>query len=159
VAGRGLASALRQGPPVTEVLLAIRAATLNLITVAAERALLLVVADDAHRLDAASVECLTFAVRRLKNDRAVALFAVRGPSALDGLRLRELRLTGLAEADATALLADRFGLPMGAGGDAAAGLLGVRQPTGPAGITSRSQRRAARRARAARGAVESGACS
>jgi hypothetical protein len=56
---------------------AVAVASLDLLAIAAEDAPLLVVVDDAPRVDAASVEALRFAARRLDADRVGFLFAAR----------------------------------------------------------------------------------
>ena len=57
---------------------AVAVATLDLLAMAAEDAPVLVVIDDAPWVDAASVEALRFAARRLDADRVGFLFAARG---------------------------------------------------------------------------------
>jgi DNA-binding CsgD family transcriptional regulator len=82
------------------------AALTLLADVAASRALLCVI-DDAQWLDHVSAQVLGFVARRLFADRVGMVFAVRDPSergiVLDGLP--ELRLGGLPDTDARALLA------------------------------------------------------
>ena len=56
---------------------AVAVATLDLLAMAAEDAPVLVVVDDAPWVDAASVEALRFAARRLDADRVGFLFAAR----------------------------------------------------------------------------------
>ena len=60
---------------------AVAVATLDLLAMAAEDAPVLVVVDDAPWVDAASVEALRFAARRLDADRVGFLFAARTESA------------------------------------------------------------------------------
>src|SRR5204863_4151216 len=85
---------------------AVGAATLSLLSAYAEESPVLVLVDDAHRLDTASAEALLFAARRLLADPIALVFAVREgePSLLDGADLRVMRLAGLARADAAELL-------------------------------------------------------
>lgn len=92
-----LAGALAIGFPVAADLFATHAATLSLFAEAAEERTLLAVADDAHRLDVASLRALLFVARRLTSERVVLLFAVRdqGASALDDAGLPEHSLAGL----------------------------------------------------------------
>jgi AAA ATPase domain len=81
-------------------------AALTLLSEAAEERPLICVVDDAQWLDAASVRCLAFAARRLLAEPIAMVFAVRELSAEDALSgLPELRVTGLADHDARALLA------------------------------------------------------
>lgn len=81
-------------------------ATLSLLTEAAEARPVLAVVDDAHWLDAASVDALLFAVRRLDADRVAVVFAVRDGMttafAPDGVPT--LRVGRLDAASALALL-------------------------------------------------------
>ena len=56
---------------------AVAVATLDLLAMAAEDAPVLVVVDDAPWVDAASLEALRFAARRLHADRVGFLFAAR----------------------------------------------------------------------------------
>ncbi|WP_207944716.1 ATP-binding protein [Actinomadura rubrisoli] len=83
-------------------------ATLSLLSELAEGGPLLCVVDDAHWLDQASAQALTFAARRLDAEGIALLIAARdGADGLPAQVLPELRLTGLPEDEATALLADR----------------------------------------------------
>ncbi len=80
-------------------------AVLGLLSGAAEERPLLCLVEDAHWLDAASGLILGFVARRLEADSVAIVAAVREPSTrhdFDGLP--ELRLGGLAEADARTLL-------------------------------------------------------
>src|SRR4051812_37338866 len=81
-------------------------ATLSLLAeVATERPLLCLV-DDAQWLDAASGQVLGFVARRLLAESVAIVFAVRDPiDERELVGLPELRLEGLAEEDARALLA------------------------------------------------------
>ncbi|MEV6974917.1 AAA family ATPase [Kitasatospora sp. NPDC093806] len=88
-------------------------ATLGLLAeLAAERPLLCVV-DDVQWLDRSSLDALLIAARRLQVEGVALLLAARdgGPAGADGLPLAglpELRLSGLAESDATRLLDARL---------------------------------------------------
>jgi DNA-binding CsgD family transcriptional regulator len=103
-----LAGALAVGPPVASDPLAVRAATLSLLATVAETGPVLVAVDDAHWVDPASGEALTFAARRLESEGIVALFAMRDgePSVLDGSGLPQLAVRGLPSKAARALLAE-----------------------------------------------------
>ena len=80
-------------------------AALDLLAAMAEREPLAIVVDDAQWLDEASCQALAFVARRLVAEPIVMVIATRGDAdAFAGLP--ELRLTGLARADALALLAD-----------------------------------------------------
>jgi hypothetical protein len=81
-------------------------AALSLLsTIAADRPLLCLV-DDVQWLDDASAQALGFVARRLLADRVAIVFAARDPSDQRLLAgLRELRLEGLEDDDARALLA------------------------------------------------------
>ncbi len=102
-----VALALRQGERAARF--AISAATLSLLSRAAEDEALLVIVDDAHALDRPSAEALVFACRRLLADPLAVVAASRpyGPVADSGLP--RLDLTGLSAPDVARLLADRAG--------------------------------------------------
>ena len=83
-------------------------AALSLLARIAEEQALLCVVDDAQWLDAASAQILGFVARRLLAESIAIVFAVREPSDEHELvGLSELRLTGLDDEDAHALLASR----------------------------------------------------
>ncbi|MFE5584406.1 helix-turn-helix transcriptional regulator [Kitasatospora sp. NPDC056531] len=87
-------------------------ATLGLLAELASEQPLLCVVDDVQWLDRASLDALLLAARRLQAEGVALLLAVRtegGASAERQLGLPELRVSGLAEADATRLLAHRAG--------------------------------------------------
>src|SRR5262245_41913813 len=83
---------------------AVGAATLGLLAAAAERRPVLVVVDDAQWVDAASVEAVAFASRRLAGDPVAFLFAVRDDSAVLTGGFDELVVEGLDAASAQRLL-------------------------------------------------------
>lgn len=91
------------GPPAQPFLVGL--ATLTLLADAAAEQPVLVAVDDLHWLDPQSVTVLTFVARRVEHDRVVVMGSVRPgyPGVVDAA-LPELELTGLAEADAAALL-------------------------------------------------------
>lgn len=104
-----LRGALALGPSAPGGRFAASAATLSLLAAAARERPLLAVVDDAHWLDAASAEALSFTARRLGSENIAMLFAVREgeptsfePSGVDGLEV-----SGLSRRDAAALLAGR----------------------------------------------------
>jgi DNA-binding CsgD family transcriptional regulator len=79
---------------------------LGLLAEAAAARPLLCVVDDVQWLDQASARALGFAARRLQADAVAVLLAGREAGELGGAAgLAEVRLTGLADADARALLA------------------------------------------------------
>jgi DNA-binding CsgD family transcriptional regulator len=88
-------------------LFAVSAATLSLLAAAAGDEPLLCVVDDAQWLDRASADTFVFSARRLEHDPVVLLFAAREPgeAAFAAPGLPELRITGLPDDDARALLA------------------------------------------------------
>jgi DNA-binding CsgD family transcriptional regulator/tetratricopeptide (TPR) repeat protein len=88
-------------------------AVLGLLTAVAEHEPLLCLVDDAQWLDGASADALVFVARRLEADAVAIVLAVREGAArrLDAAGLPELRLEGLAPADAAALLDDAGPLP------------------------------------------------
>ena len=80
-------------------------AALSLLSEAAAHQPLLCLVDDAQWLDSASAQVFGFVARRLLADSVAMVFAVRTPAAEGDLGgLPELRLQGLAEDDARALL-------------------------------------------------------
>ena len=81
-------------------------AALSLLAQIAEERPLLCVVDDGQWLDVASAQILGFVARRLLAESIAIVFAVREPSDEQQLvGLSELRLTGLLDEDAHALLA------------------------------------------------------
>src|SRR3954465_6615294 len=100
----GVAFGLSSGDAPDRFLVALAALSL-LAEVGAERPLLCLV-DDAQWLDGASAQVLGFVARRLLAESVGLVFAVRDPAEERGLvGLPELRLEGLADEDARALLA------------------------------------------------------
>jgi DNA-binding CsgD family transcriptional regulator len=84
---------------------------LSLLSEVAEEQPLVCLVDDAQWLDRASAQVLGFVARRLAAESVGMLFAVRTPSGeLAGLT--ELRVEGLSEADALALLASALSGPL-----------------------------------------------
>ncbi|MEV1129737.1 AAA family ATPase [Agromyces sp. NPDC049794] len=80
-------------------------AALSLLSEAAAQQPMLCLIDDAQWVDSASTQALAFVARRLLGDSIAMVFAVREPASNRGLDgLPELRLEGLAEDDAHALL-------------------------------------------------------
>jgi DNA-binding CsgD family transcriptional regulator len=81
-------------------------ATLGLLSCAATGSSILALVDDAHWLDPASAQVLTFVGRRLEDEPVVLLASVRDgvPSVFDDAGLPELRLSGLGDDAARALL-------------------------------------------------------
>jgi DNA-binding CsgD family transcriptional regulator len=90
-------------------------AALGLLAGQAARKPLLCLVDDAHCLDQESADVLAFVARRLDADSIAIVFAVREPGPAPGrlAGLPELRLAGLAEEDARALLAAAAGARLG----------------------------------------------
>jgi DNA-binding CsgD family transcriptional regulator len=98
-----VALGLASGEPPDRFLVAL--ATLGLLSATAEERPLLCIVDDFHWLDEASARALGFVARRLLAEPVALVLAVREPSADQRLAgLPELRLRGLGEADARALL-------------------------------------------------------
>jgi DNA-binding CsgD family transcriptional regulator len=102
-----LMGALALGPPVVGDRFTICAATLSLITAAAEGQPVMILVDDAGRLDASSAEALVFAARRLDAESVVMLAAVRegDDSAFLSAGLPELVVAGLDRESARTVLA------------------------------------------------------
>ena len=88
---------------------------MGLLAGQAARKPLMCLVDDAHCLDQESADVLAFVARRLDADSIAIVFAVREPAAAPGrlAGLPELRLAGLAEEDARALLAVAAGPRLG----------------------------------------------
>jgi DNA-binding CsgD family transcriptional regulator len=86
-------------------------AALGLLAEHASRKPLLCLVDDAHCLDRESADALAFVARRLYADSIAIIFAAREPEPRHGMLdgLPELRIAGLAEADACELLASTTG--------------------------------------------------
>jgi DNA-binding CsgD family transcriptional regulator len=97
-----VAFGLQQGVTPNRFLVAL--ATLSLLAEAAEVAPLVCLFDDAQWLDSASAQVLAFVARRLLAERIGMVFAVRDQGGADLAGLPELRVEGLADADALALL-------------------------------------------------------
>jgi DNA-binding CsgD family transcriptional regulator len=90
-------------------------ATLNLFAEAAEEGPLICLVDDAQWLDQASAQVLSFVARRVAAERILLVFALRDPTDRDVrsfVGLPELRLDGLGQADARALLAVAVRTPL-----------------------------------------------
>jgi DNA-binding CsgD family transcriptional regulator len=90
-------------------------ATLNLLAEVAEERPLLCLVDDAHWLDQASAQVLAFVARRVAAERLALVSALRDSSASDVhpfVGLPELRMDGLGETDARALLAAAVRAPL-----------------------------------------------
>jgi DNA-binding CsgD family transcriptional regulator len=99
-----VALGLASGDPPDRFLVGL--AALSLLAEAASERPLLCAVDDAQWLDAASGQVLGFVARRLLAESVAMVFAVRDPTEHRELAaLPELRLQGLAEDDARALLA------------------------------------------------------
>jgi DNA-binding CsgD family transcriptional regulator len=105
---KALASALGLAPSTGSDRFLVSAAVLGLLAEVAEERPLLCLVEDAHWLDTPSVEALVFAARRLHAERVAIVFAVREGAGrtFEGGGLPELLVTGLADEDARALLAD-----------------------------------------------------
>ncbi|WP_116952012.1 ATP-binding protein [Jiangella endophytica] len=112
-AALGVAFGLRDGAAPDRFLVGL--ATLNLLAEVAEEGPLLCLVDDAQWLDQASAQVLAFVARRVAAEPMALVFALRDPT--DGdvhpfAGLPELRLDGLGETDARALLAAAVRAPL-----------------------------------------------
>ncbi len=117
-AALGVAFGLRSGPTPDRYLVGL--ATLTLVAEVAEEEPLLCLVDDAQWLDEASAQVLAFVARRVSAERVALLFGVRDPDTDAGAvdpfgGLPELRLDGLGDADALALLAAAVREPLDEG--------------------------------------------
>ena len=101
------AFALEDGPAPER--LTVGAAVLSVLAAAADERPLMCVVDDAHWLDHASADTLTFAARRLHAEQVAVLFAAREPetAVFPAPGVPDLRVAPLTTAAARALLADR----------------------------------------------------
>jgi DNA-binding CsgD family transcriptional regulator len=104
-----VASGTAQGPPPDRFLVGM--GVLALVAAAGQETPLLCAVDDAHHLDAESMEALAFVARRLEADPAVLLFAGHDdPRLVEGAAgIPVLRVSGLDPEAATSLL--RSALP------------------------------------------------
>jgi DNA-binding CsgD family transcriptional regulator len=102
---------LSSGVPPDRFLISL--AVLSLLAEAAEQIPVLCLVDDVQWLDRSSAQALAFVARRLKAEAVVLLFAVREPLELDAfVRLPQLRLDGLSDANARELLSSVVGAPL-----------------------------------------------
>jgi DNA-binding CsgD family transcriptional regulator len=103
-----LRSALDLGPTAERDRFVIGAATLNLLSAHSERTPLLVLVDDAHWLDDASLTAMLFAARRLLVDPVAVLFAARTGEApaLEAARMPKLVLSGVDVRAAAEIVAE-----------------------------------------------------
>jgi len=102
-----VAFGMREGPAPDRFLVGL--AVLSLLAATAEDQPLACLVDDAQWLDQATVQCLTFAARRLLAEPIAMIFAAREPGDHDLAGLPWLTVTGLGDADARALLASAVG--------------------------------------------------
>lgn len=112
-AALGVAFGQRAGAAPDRFLLGL--ATLNLLAEVAEDGPLLCLVDDAQWLDEASAQVLAFVARRVAAERMALVFTLRdaGDGAVDTFGgLPELRLDGLGDTDAEALLAAAVRTPL-----------------------------------------------
>ena len=108
-----LRSAIALSDGVTDPL-AVCAASLGVLSVAAERRPVAVLVDDAHWLDSETAQVVGFVARRLLDEPAALIVALRDgeSSALDLSGVDELTLGGLAPDDAASLLDGRVSPPV-----------------------------------------------
>ena len=111
-AALGVALGVTSGQPPEPFLVAV--AALNLLAVAGEKQPLLCVVDDVQWLDHASAQALGFVARRLLAEPVAMVFAARTAAARDDslAGLPDLRLSGLAEPSARALLTSQSTAPL-----------------------------------------------
>jgi DNA-binding CsgD family transcriptional regulator len=109
----GIAFGARDGAAPDRFLVGL--AALHLLAEGAEDGPLLCLVEDAQWLDQASAQVLAFVARRLVAERIVLVFALRDPTDRDigaFTGLPELRLGGLGQSDARALLNAAVGAPL-----------------------------------------------
>ncbi|HEX2104189.1 MAG TPA: LuxR family transcriptional regulator [Solirubrobacteraceae bacterium] len=106
-----LRGSLALGEPVPHDRFAVPAAVLSLLGAAAEEHPVLAIVDDVHWLDAASLEALLFAARRVAAEGIVLLLAARDGEGFDARStgLARLRVGALDPGSARALLERRAG--------------------------------------------------
>jgi DNA-binding CsgD family transcriptional regulator/GrpB-like predicted nucleotidyltransferase (UPF0157 family) len=106
-----LKGSLALGEPVPHDRFAVPAAVLSLLGAAAEEQPVLAVVDDVQWLDAASLEALLFAARRVDAEGLVLVLAARDGEGFDAAStgLRRLRLDALDAESARRLLSERAG--------------------------------------------------
>ncbi|WP_214407409.1 BREX system ATP-binding domain-containing protein, partial [Pseudonocardia lacus] len=112
-AALGVAFGMREGAAPDRFLVGL--AVLSLLAEVAEDGPLLCVVDDAQWLDQASAQVLAFVARRVAAERLVLVFALRDPGDGDAsafVGLPELRMVGLPDPDARALLAAAVRAPL-----------------------------------------------
>lgn len=112
-AALGVAFGLRGGAAPDRFLVGL--ATLNLLAEVAEQTPLLCLLDDVQWLDQSSAQVLAFVARRVGAERIALMLAVRDPSEGDThsfAGLPELRLDGLGQSDARALLTGAVHAPL-----------------------------------------------
>jgi DNA-binding CsgD family transcriptional regulator len=106
-----VAFGLKSGTPPDRLFVGL--AVLGLLSEAAAERPLVCVVDDAQWLDRESAHALAFVARRLMAESVAVILAARATGEDDGLTgLPELRVEGLADADARALLASALPGPM-----------------------------------------------
>lgn len=109
----GVALGQHSGAPPDRFLVGL--ATLNLLAEVAERRPLLCIVDDAQWLDQVSAQVLAFVARRVDAERIALIFAVRddaGGESAAFAGLPDLRVEGLADADARTLLSAAVRTPL-----------------------------------------------
>ncbi len=112
-AALGVAFGMREGAAPDRFLVGL--AVLSLLAEVADDGPLLCLVDDAQWLDQASAQVLAFVARRVAAERVVLMFALRDPGDGDGsafVGLPDLRLVGLPDPDARALLAATVPSPL-----------------------------------------------
>lgn len=102
---------LHDDEPANPFLLAM--AVLGLLAEASRTGPLVCLVEDAHWVDAASMQALAFVSRRVDAERIAFVFVLRDPASVRQLTgLPTLPVTGLADPDARALLAAEVGVPL-----------------------------------------------
>lgn len=104
-----LLGALGLGPPTGAERFAVGAATLGLLSLAAEERPILCLIDDLHWIDAGSRDAMLFAARRLGPEGIAVIMTVRDPEgrSIDTAGVPDIRLAGLDAAAAEELLRSR----------------------------------------------------
>jgi len=104
-----LQGALGLGPPTGAERFAVGAATLGLLSLAAEERPILCLIDDLHWLDAGSRDALLFAARRLGPEGIAVIMSLRDPEGrqIDTAGIPDLALVGLDATAAEELLRSR----------------------------------------------------
>jgi DNA-binding CsgD family transcriptional regulator len=106
----GIAFGMREGATPNRFLVGL--AVLSLLSETDDDQPLICLIDDAHWLDRASLQAISFVARRLAADPIAMVFAVRDPGEPDLSGLPEMVVRGLGDSEARSVLASSFSGPL-----------------------------------------------